>query len=88
MDSLTEIVIAIIGGVASVALFRFFKPDVKKQNNEVLVKVDKLEKENTQLEQKIEENKTHADQQVDALEEEKNKDLTAEGLADFFDKRK
>jgi hypothetical protein len=88
MDSLIEIAVAIVGGVASVFLFRFFKPNFKKQNTEVIIKVDKLEKENKELEKKINENTTQVNQQVDALEQEKEKDLTAEGLADFFNKRK
>lgn len=88
MDSLIEVAVAIVGGMGAVLLFRFFKPDVKKQNTEVIVKVDKIEKENNELEQKIEENKTNINKQADALEQEKEKDLTAEGLADYFNNRK
>ena len=88
MENLTEIVVAIGSGLLGVLLFRFFKPNIKKQNAEVIIKVDKLEKESKQLAAKIEENKTEAKTQVDVLEQEKEKDLSAEGLADFFDKRK
>lgn len=88
MDSIIEIVVALVSGLGGVLLFRFFKPNVKKQNTEVIVKVDKLEKENDRLIAKIEDNKTEANKQIDALEQEKEKDLPAEGLADFFDKRK
>lgn len=88
MDNLIEIAVAIVSGVAGVFLFRLLKPNIKKQNTEVLIKVDKLEKENKELETKISENKTNANSEIDALEKEKNKDLSAEGLADFFNKRK
>lgn len=88
MDSLIEVAVAIVGGVASVFLFRFFKPNVKKQNTEVIIKVDKIEKANKELEAKVEETKTNAQVQVDELEKEKEKDLSAEGLADYFNNRK
>lgn len=88
MDNLIEVAVAIVSGVLGVFLFRFFKPNVKKQNTEVLIKVDKLEKDNKELETKIEENKTNAQKQSDELEKEKDKDLSVDGLADYFNNRK
>ncbi len=88
MDSLIEIVVALGSGMIGVLLFRFLKPNVKKQNTEVIVKVDKLEKENDKLKGQIESNKTEANKKVDVLEQEKEKDLSAEGLADYFNNRK
>jgi hypothetical protein len=88
MDSLIEVAVAICSGALGVLLFRFFKPNVKKQNAEVIVKVDKIEKENKELEKKVEENKSNAQKHSDELEKEKEKDLSAEGLADYFNNRK
>lgn len=88
MDSLIELVTFIGGGFLAVFLFRFLKPNVKKQNAEVIIKVDKIEKENKDLEAKVEENKTTVKQEIEILEQEKEKDLSVDKLADFFNKRK
>ena len=55
MDNLVELVTFIGAGFLGVFVLRFLKPNIKKQNTEVIIKVDKLEKANNELETKIEE---------------------------------
>lgn len=89
MDQLIEIGAFIVCGGLGVVLLRFLKPkDIAKQNSEVIVKIEEKQKEVEQIKQQIETNKAEAQTKIDEIEVEKNKDLSVDELADFFEKRK
>lgn len=89
MDTLLEIIVAIISGGAGILLFRFLKPkDITKQTQEVIVKVEEKQKENDKLAEEISQILQGASDKIQELEKEKNKDVSNKEVDDFFNNRK
>lgn len=89
MESLIEIVVALISGVAGVFLFRILNPRTStKENQQIVVKVDQITQKNDELLKESEKKLKEAQQQAEALEKEKNKEVSVKELEDFFKNKK
>lgn len=89
METLLEICVAILSGGLGVVLFRLLKPKtVSKENQAVIVKVEEKAKENENLAKQIAAELTKAQDQIQELEKEKNKDVSNKDVDDFFNNRK
>lgn len=88
MENLVDIAVALIGGGLAVFLFRVLNPKASKENQAVIVKVNELGSTNEILMKQAEENMRIAKEKADALEKEKNKEVSKEELEEFFNKRK
>lgn len=89
MDTLIEIAVFLVCGGVGVLLSRLFiTKTTSKENQQVVVKVDQITKENDSLLKDAENNLNEAQKIVDALEKEKNKDVSNKEIEDFFKNRK
>lgn len=90
MEDLINLVVFIICGAAGVGLMSLFRNNsIKKDNNKVLEKVQKIDEKNEELTKTIVENLIKANQKVEELEKQKNeKPKTDQELADWFNNRK
>lgn len=89
METLIEIAVGIVGAAGAVFLFRLLNPKTNvKENQQVIVKIDQISKENEELLNTAKKNIDSANKKVEELEKEKQKDPSTEQLEDFFNTRK
>lgn len=89
MESLTEIIVALVSGFAGVLIFRFLNPKTTvKENQQVIVKVNEIAAKNDELLNAGDKILKDADKKAEELEKEKNKDVTNKEMEDFFNSRK
>lgn len=89
MDTLIELMVAIVCGGLGVVLFRFLKPEsASKANASVVVKVGEKEKENEELLKQIQANLDAVKKRDEEFEKDKKKDVSKEEMEKFFNNRK
>lgn len=89
MDQIYQIIAFFVTGGLGLVLFNLIKPNKSsKQNQDVVKTVEEKQKENAELAQKISDSLKDVNKQINDLEKDKQRDLTPEELADWFNKRK
>lgn len=89
METLIDVLVFIIFGFAGMGVMALYRGRaINKENNEVLEKVNKIDKKNEDISKKIENNLNETNKKIEELEREKNVKKTIEEIADWFNNRK